>query len=173
MTAMLGVAQKVTVPSGVGGPCDKCHVRLDAFEPRLHSSHEVFHPAVRPVLIFPKFDVVEVGVGDFRTCVGSIILPTVLAVADAAVMQTVEAEGIDVRKFCQDFRQHVDEEIAIWSEQAQHSAVRKLYHIRLRNLRRVRRNASPVRNSNLSKRLLVKRLGQNLPIPDRRRCLCA
>ena len=67
-----------------------------------------------------------------------------LAVADAAVVQAVEAEGIDVGELRQDLGEHVDEEVAVRPEQAEHAAVRVLLQVDLRDLGRVRGDAPPV-----------------------------
>lgn len=49
------------------------------------------------------------------------------AVADAAVVQAVEAEGVHVGVLRQDFREHVDEEIAIGAEHTEHAAVAEFF----------------------------------------------
>ena len=67
-----------------------------------------------------------------------------LAIADAAVVQAVEAEGVHVGILGQDLRQDVDEEIAVGAEQAEHAAVRILLHVGLRDLRGVGRDPPPV-----------------------------
>ena len=66
------------------------------------------------------------------------------AVADAAVVQPVEAEGVDGRVLRQDLGQDVDEEIAVRPEQAEHPAVRILLHIDLGDLGGVGRDPPPV-----------------------------
>ena len=67
-----------------------------------------------------------------------------LAVADAAVVQAVEAEGVDVRMLLKNLGQHVDEEVAVRPERAEHAAVAELFHVDLRNGRRVGGDAPPV-----------------------------
>ena len=67
------------------------------------------------------------------------------AVTHAAVMQPVEAEGIDIGILREDLGEHVDEEIAVRPERAEHPAVRELLHVGGRNLRGVGRDSPPLR----------------------------
>ena len=66
-------------------------------------------------------------IGNLAAGVAAIIFAAVLAVADAAVVQAVEAEGVDVGKLGDDLGQHVDEEVAVGAQQAEHAAVRELF----------------------------------------------
>ena len=59
-------------------------------------------------------------------------------------MQPIEAERIDVGIFREDFREHIDEEIAVRAQQAQHPAVRVFLHVDLRNLGGIGRDSAPV-----------------------------
>ena len=97
------------------------------------------------MLVLPELDVIQVRIGNLRTSFSSIIPAAVFAIADPTVMQTIEAECVNIRKLCQDLSQHFNEEIAVGPQQTQHAAVWKLHHVGLRNLGGVRCDASPVR----------------------------
>jgi stage V sporulation protein SpoVS len=138
-----GNVAKVAKPAGVGRPGDEGHFGANSFQPALHPHDELLHPPIGPVLIAAKRWVLEIDVGNLLAGLAAKGRAAVLAVADAAVVQTVEAEGVD-RIFFADLGEHLDHKVAIGSEQAQHAAVGMLHEIDLRDLRRVRRNPPPL-----------------------------
>ena len=58
---------------------------------------------------------------DLGSRIPAVIPTAMLTVADSAVVQPVKAEGVDLREPGQDLGQHLDEEIAVGTEQAEHA----------------------------------------------------
>ena len=109
--------------AGIGGPSDQSDFGVDPLEARLHAADQVFHAAIGPMLIAAELLVVEVDIGDLRSCVFAIVVAAVLAITNPAIVQPVEAPGIHAI-LLGDFSQHVDEEVAIGAQQAKHAAIR-------------------------------------------------
>lgn len=141
---MLRNTQEVSKPSRVGRPRDEGDFGLDALESNLHPPHEIFHASIRPMLISAKRGIVEIRRWNIGPGIVAVIFPAMFAITHASVVQPIEAERIDVRKFCQDFGQHINEEIPIRPKQTQHSSMRKLHHVRLRDLGCIGGNSPPV-----------------------------
>ena len=131
--------------AGVRRPRDQRDVGLDPFEARLHATHQVLETTVRPVEVATIRGIVHVHARDRTTTVAPIAVAAVPAVAAATVVQSVEAEGRGLRELLEDLGQHVDEEVAVGSEDAEHAAVRVLLEVDFRNRRRVGGNTPPVR----------------------------
>src|SRR5262249_41510934 len=68
-----------------------------------------------------------------------------LAIADTSVVQAIEAEGVHVWELGQNLGEHIDEEVAIGSQQAEHAAMRVLLHIDRGDFGRIRRDTTPIR----------------------------
>ncbi len=139
--------EEVAEPARVGGPGDERNLGLDPLEPLLHAPDQVLHAAVGPVLIAAERRVVHVGPGDRGARVLPVALAAVAAIADAAVVQPVEAEGVNGRVHGEDLGQDVDEEVAIRPEQAEHPAVWVFLQVDLGDLGGIRADAPPVRMS--------------------------
>lgn len=153
-------------PPGVRRPGDESHLRLDPLQPRLHPPDQVLHPPIRPVLIPPECRVVQIRVGNLAAGFLPEVRPAMLAVADAAVVQAIEAEGVDVREFPQDLRQHLNEEVTVRPQQAQHAAVRKLDQVDLGDVGGVGRNPPPLRVSFPDLRLQARGVNSQDPHPQ-------
>ena len=71
-------------------------LKRDRFEPRLHPTNDVLHATIGPVLTSAERSIVEIDVGNLTVCVAPVVVATMLAITDARVMQSIEAEGIDL-----------------------------------------------------------------------------
>ena len=99
---------------------------------------------IGPVLVPAKRGIIHIGLGNVGTEVAAKICAAVAAIANPTIVQSIETEGIHIGVFRDDFGEDLDEEVAIWTKEAQHAAVGILLEIDLGNLMRLRRNPAPV-----------------------------
>ena len=130
--------------AAIGGPGDQRHLRLDALQPLLRPNDEIFHSRIGPGLVAPKGGIVKIGRGDLGPRLGPVVLPAVGTPAAAAMVEAIEAEGVDIRVLGENLFEDGNEKLPIRPQRAEHSPVAELLHVDGGDLKSVGGDPPPV-----------------------------